>query len=58
MTLECWSIGLVLPVTEVCLHAWVSFVPFTVVTTFAVINLLVGFIVKSMQDALYEDEHA
>jgi voltage-gated sodium channel len=39
-------------------HAWVSFVPFTVVTTFAVINLLVGFIVKSMQDALHEDEHA
>jgi voltage-gated sodium channel len=58
MTLECRSIGLVLPVTEVCPQAWVFFVPFTVVTTFAVINLLVGFIVKSMQDALHEDEHA
>ena len=31
---------------------------FRAVTTFAVINLLVGFIVKSMQDALHEDEHA
>ena len=58
MTLECWSIGLVLPATYVCPHAWVSFVPFTVVTTFAVINLLVGFIVQFMKVALLATEPA
>ena len=34
------------------------FVSFIVVTTFAVMNLLVGLIVNSMQDAHHEDEHA
>ena len=32
--------------------------PFIVITTFAVVNLLVGLIVNSMQDAHHEDEHA
>ncbi|MEM1102253.1 MAG: ion transporter, partial [Pseudomonadota bacterium] len=31
--------------------AWAFFVPFIMVTTFAVVNLLVGLIVNSMQDA-------
>ena len=34
------------------------FVSFIVVTTFAVMNLLVGLIVNSMQDAHHEDEHS
>jgi voltage-gated sodium channel len=58
MTLESWSMGIVRPVMEVYPHAWVFFVPFIVVTTFAVVNLLVGLIVNSMQDAHHEDEHA
>jgi len=41
MTLKCWSMGIVRPVMEVYLYASVLFVRFTVVTTFAVINLLV-----------------
>ncbi|TVP72150.1 MAG: ion transporter, partial [Rhodobacteraceae bacterium] len=32
-------------------YAWAFFVPFIMVTTFAVVNLLVGLIVNSMQDA-------
>jgi voltage-gated sodium channel len=32
-------------------YAWLFFVPFIMVTTFAVVNLLVGLIVNSMQDA-------
>lgn len=32
-------------------YAWVFFVPFIMVTTFAVVNLIVGLIVNSMQDA-------
>lgn len=51
MTLESWSMGIVRPVLEVYPHAWAFFVPFIMVTTFAVVNLLVGLIVNSMQDA-------
>ena len=51
MTLESWSMGIVRPVLEVYPYAWLFFVPFIMVTTFAVVNLLVGLIVNSMQDA-------
>ncbi|MEM1373500.1 MAG: ion transporter [Pseudomonadota bacterium] len=51
MTLESWSMGIVRPVLEVYPYAWMFFVPFIMVTTFAVVNLLVGLIVNSMQDA-------
>lgn len=51
MTLESWSMGIVRPVMEVYPYAWAFFVPFIMVTTFAVVNLLVGLIVNSMQDA-------
>lgn len=51
MTLESWSMGIVRPVMEVYPYAWVFFVPFILLTTFAVVNLLVGLIVNSMQDA-------
>ncbi|SLN16901.1 Ion transport protein [Roseovarius albus] len=51
MTLESWSMGIVRPVMEVFPYAWVFFVPFILITTFAVVNLVVGLIVNSMQDA-------
>ncbi|MDA0962542.1 MAG: ion transporter [Proteobacteria bacterium] len=51
MTLESWSMGIVRPVMHVYPFAWAFFVPFIMVTTFAVVNLLVGLIVNSMQDA-------
>ncbi|WP_171123835.1 MULTISPECIES: ion transporter [unclassified Ruegeria] len=57
MTLESWSMGIVRPVMQVYPYAWIFFVPFIMVTTFAVVNLLVGLIVNSMQDAHHaEDE--
>ncbi|MEH6645312.1 ion transporter [Sulfitobacter sp.] len=55
MTLESWSMGIVRPVMEVYPQAWLFFVPFIMVTTFAVVNLLVGLIVNSMQDAHQEE---
>ncbi len=58
MTLESWSMGIVRPVMEVYPYAWVFFVPFIMVTTFAVVNLLVGLIVNSMQDAHQEEAGA
>ncbi|MDG1280526.1 MAG: ion transporter [Pseudorhodobacter sp.] len=51
MTLESWSMGIVRPVMQLYPYAWAFFVPFIMVTTFAVVNLLVGLIVNSMQDA-------
>ena len=58
MTLESWSMGIVRPVMEVYPQAWAFFVPFIMVTTFAVVNLLVGLIVNSMQDAHAEESNA
>lgn len=55
MTLESWSMGIVRPVMEVHSYAWAFFIPFIMVTTFAVVNLLVGLIVNSMQDAHSEE---
>ena len=55
MTLDSWSSGVVRPVMEVYPQAWLFFVPFVLVTTFAVVNLLVGLIVNSMQDAHSEE---
>ena len=51
MTLESWSMGVVRPVMEVYPQAWAFFVPFILITTFAVVNLVVGLIVNSMQEA-------
>ena len=48
--------GIVRPVMEVYPYAWMFFVPFIMVTTFAVVNLLVGLIVNSMQDAHHEED--
>ncbi len=55
MTLESWSMGIVRPVMEMYPYAWAFFIPFIMATTFAVVNLLVGLIVNSMQDA-HNDE--
>ena len=59
MTLEGWSDGVVRPVMEVHPWAWMFFIPFILVTTFAVLNLVVAVIVNSMQtlnDAAKEDD--
>jgi voltage-gated sodium channel len=58
MTLESWSMGIVRPVMEIYPQAWAFFVPFIMVTTFAVVNLLVGLIVNSMQDAHHAEDTA
>jgi len=58
MTLESWSMGIVRPVMVEYPYAWAFFLPFILVTTFAVVNLLVGLIVNSMQDAHSEEGNA
>ncbi|MCY4487915.1 MAG: ion transporter [Deltaproteobacteria bacterium] len=49
MTLESWSMGIVRPVMNVFPQAWLFFVPFILVTSFAVLNLFIGIIVDAMQ---------
>ncbi len=49
MTLESWSMGIVRPVMDSFPFAWAFFVPFIVVTTFAVLNLFIGIVVNAMQ---------
>ena len=58
MTLESWSMGIVRPVMIKYPYAWAFFIPFIIMTTFAVVNLLVGLIVNSMQDAHSEESNA
>jgi len=49
MTLESWSMGIVRPVMEVHPQAWAFFVPFILLSTYAVLNLFIGVIVSAMQ---------
>jgi voltage-gated sodium channel len=43
---------------EVYPQAYIFFVPFIMVTTFAVVNLLVGLIVNSMSETASEESNA
>ncbi|MXW93772.1 MAG: ion transporter [Rhodospirillaceae bacterium] len=65
MTLESWSMGIVRPVMEQYPGAWMVFVPFILMTSFAVINLFIAVIVNAMTEqsqaesaALKEEMHA
>jgi voltage-gated sodium channel len=54
MTLESWSMGIVRPVMEVYPYAWMFFVVFILLTTFAVLNLFIAIVV----DAMNTTDHA
>lgn len=49
MTLESWSMGIVRPTMEIFPWAGIFFIPFIIVTSFAVLNLFIGIIVDAMQ---------
>ena len=57
MTLESWSMGIVRPVMDVFPAAWAFFVPFIVITSFAVLNLFIALIVNSMQSLQAETKN-
>ena len=48
--------GIVRPVMEVHPEAWAFFVPFILLTTFAVLNLFIAIIVNAMQESHQADE--
>ena len=58
MTLESWSMGIVRPVMEVFPWAWIFFVIFILIPSFAVLNLFIGIIVDAMQQQSYEEQQA
>ncbi|MEM9122839.1 MAG: ion transporter, partial [Pseudomonadota bacterium] len=57
MTLDGWSDSVVAPVMQSHPWAWMFFIPFIVVTSFAILNLFIAIIVNSMQ-ILEEQERA
>jgi voltage-gated sodium channel len=48
MTLEGWSENIAEPTMEIFPWAWAFFVPFIIITSFAVLNLFIGIIVDAM----------
>jgi len=58
MTLESWSMGIVRPTMEYFPLSWIFFVPFIIITSFAVLNLFIGIIVDAMQMAQEPDRQA
>ncbi|ALU44595.1 ion transporter [Pseudoalteromonas rubra] len=57
MTLESWSMGIVRPTMELFPQSWLFFVPFIIITSFAVLNLFIGIIVDAMQTMHEEEGH-
>ena len=55
MTMDSWSTGTVRPMLETHPYAWMFFLPFIIVTSFAVLNLFIGIIVSAMEE---EQENA
>ena len=55
MTLESWSMGIVRPTMEIFPNAWIFFIPFIIITSFAVLNLFIGIIVDAMQSSHESD---
>lgn len=51
MTLESWSMGIVRPVMEAYPYSWLFFIPFVIITSMLVLNLVVAIVVDSMQSA-------
>lgn len=47
--------GIVRPVMDVYPFAWLFFVPFIIVTTYTVVNLVVGIIVGAMEEKAIEE---
>jgi voltage-gated sodium channel len=58
MTLENWVDGIVKPAMDVYPMAWLFFIPFIIITSFAILNLFIGVIVEAMQNVHREANRA
>ncbi|MCQ2522081.1 MAG: ion transporter [Lachnospiraceae bacterium] len=50
MTLESWSMGISRPVMEVFNWAWAYFVPFVLISSFIMMNVIVGIVVNAISE--------
>ncbi len=48
MTLESWSMGVARPVIEQYPYAWLYFIGFILVSSFIVMNVIVGIVVNAI----------
>ena len=55
MTLESWSMGISRPVMEVFPWAWAYFVPFVLLSSFIVMNVVVGIVVNAISEVTAEN---
>ena len=56
MTLESWSMGISRPVMEVFPYAWAYFVPFVLISSFVVMNVVVGIVVNAISEVTAEND--
>ena len=48
MTLESWSMGIVRPIKAVYPYAWLFFIPFILISSFILLNFLIGIVVDAI----------
>jgi len=58
MTLESWSMGIARPVIAEFPYAWVFFVSYILISSFIVMNVVVGIVLTSIDDSCKEDAAA
>lgn len=56
MTLESWSMGIARPVIAVYPYAWIYFVSYILLSSFLVMNVVVGIVLNSIAECCKEDE--
>ena len=54
MTLESWSMGIARPVMALYPLAWLYFVPFVLISSFIVMNVVVGIVVNAISEVTTE----
>ena len=52
MTLESWSMGISRPVMEEFSYAWAYFVPFVLISSFVMMNVVVGIVVNAISEVV------
>lgn len=55
MTLESWSMGIARPVIEKFPYAWVFFVSYILLSSFIVMNIVVGIVLNSIGDSFKKE---
>lgn len=58
MTLESWSMGIARPVMEAYPAAWIFFIVFILLTSFAVLNLFIAIVVDAMSEVEQQEQNA